>query len=800
MPSTLTVQGGQSAQFTIVGTGLTGLTLLQVVSPGTNTTITGASATFISSGDTQRRISIAATTTLVSGQATVRGRRANGTWEVFPVAIITVAAPNDAAITITSLTLNPSTVYVGAQVTAAVTLSAAPVASLAVDIVNEATGTVITSGTFTPGSTSLNLPFTAQGGGTLRAQRPPYSTGPTASLTAHPQPAISQLSLGGTSQLHAGVSKTLIVVLSPSAALGGVLLLSTTSSAIFIPTTVPLTNGQSMVQITVGVANAPQSSSGTIIASIGSSQKTFHFQLIGSASTVAISSITPAADSVTGGSNATFTASLSAAAPAGTTLKVTSSGPVVVAPPNGVTVGPAATSAQVTVTTIPVTMATTAQITVESGTSAKTMSLTVLPPKVAGLTFTPPYVAGQPVSGKVTLDGLVAAAPGLTANLTSSDPAVAQPPASVTVLPGSFEQTFTMTTTAAFASNSKSVTISAQSAGGSESASLSFTRQTGVVSAVSFAPATVDAGGNATGTVTLDKPSKAGGTVVQLTSANSVVQVPASVTVAGGQSTQTFSATTASVTANTNVAVSATDGLATKSGTLAVRLPLALASIAVASAVEGGQSAQVSVAMNRSLQSGESKTVSLSSSGNMQLPSTVTLTCCLASTPVTATTALVSSDQSVIVTATLDGVTRSDTVLVRPPAVVTAVDATPDSLWGGQSGSLTIQLNRPALQATVVALSSSDPSRVTVAPSATISGGQTLSIPITTTSGPAAAFTLAAALNGSSAQTGLTLLSFLPTLAISIPGLPGRDTLAANTTYSANLTLGGKAPAAFTVT
>ena len=68
------------------------------------------------------------------------------------------------------------------------------------------------------------------------------------------------------------------------------------------------------------------------------------------------------------------------------------------------------------------------------------------------------------------------------------------------------------------------------------------------VSAVSMNPSTVLAGNSSTGTVTLNGAAPSGGALVTISSSNSFVQVPGSITIAQGQTTGTFTATTTAFT------------------------------------------------------------------------------------------------------------------------------------------------------------------------------------------------------------------------------------------------------------
>lgn len=91
------------------------------------------------------------------------------------------------------------------------------------------------------------------------------------------------------------------------------------------------------------------------------------------------------------------------------------------------------------------------------------------------------------------------------------------------------------------------------------------------LSGISLNPSTVVGGNSSTGTVRLTAPAQSGGFTVQLSSSNSAVaSVPASVTVPQGQTTATFTVTTARVTRSTTVTITASAGGVTRQATLTV--------------------------------------------------------------------------------------------------------------------------------------------------------------------------------------------------------------------------------------
>jgi len=91
------------------------------------------------------------------------------------------------------------------------------------------------------------------------------------------------------------------------------------------------------------------------------------------------------------------------------------------------------------------------------------------------------------------------------------------------------------------------------------------------LSSLTLNPTSVKGGDDSQGTVRLSGPAPSGGTVVSLSSSNtSVATVPASVTVAAGQTSRTFSVSTQRRSSNSSVNVLATYGGVTKTAALTV--------------------------------------------------------------------------------------------------------------------------------------------------------------------------------------------------------------------------------------
>src|SRR5207248_7960127 len=147
--------------------------------------------------------------------------------------------------------------------------------------------------------------------------------------------------------------------------------------------------------------------------------------------------------------------------------------------------------------------------------------------------------------------------------------AVASVPASVTVTPGATSATFTMSTTPV--SLSTGVMIFATYGGVTTTAVLTVIAP--ALSALSLNPTSVSGGAASTGTVTLSGPAPNGGVVVGLSSGNAAVAtVPASVTVAAGATSASFTVSTIFSCATASATIAASYGGVIRSSVLTVIL------------------------------------------------------------------------------------------------------------------------------------------------------------------------------------------------------------------------------------
>jgi hypothetical protein len=179
-------------------------------------------------------------------------------------------------------------------------------------------------------------------------------------------------------------------------------------------------------------------------------------------------------------------------------------------------------------------------------------------------------IGGASLKGTV---GLVTPAPtgGTTVFLSSSDPSVAQVPASVQVGAGNSTNSFTVTTKSV--TSMTSVQISAQSGSVTKSAWITVGADPNapvVLSSVTPSVSGTTGGNNISATLFLNGNAPAGGAAVTLSSSNAAAaQVPATVTIPAGQGFQGFTITTSPVTADTPVTITGTYG-ASQTATITV--------------------------------------------------------------------------------------------------------------------------------------------------------------------------------------------------------------------------------------
>ena len=287
----------------------------------------------------------------------------------------------------------------------------------------------------------------------------------------------------------------------------------------------------------------------------------------------AVGAVNLAPGTVPGGSGATGTVILIAAAPAGgAVVALASSNTAAATVPGGVTVPAGSTTATFAVATSAVTTPTTVTISATGGGATRSAQLTVTPAAtLTSLSVQPTNIpGGSTASGTVTLSA-PAPAGGAVVTLSSANTAAATVPASVTVPSTSTTATFPVTAKAV--TTSTTVTITATLGGATRTATLTVNPPPPVVTlaSLSLQPTSVKGGSPSTGTVRLSAAAPTGGLIVTLSSSDSVIAQVSSITVPAGVTSKTFTISTSRPKSSTEVTISATLLGATKAATLTVR-------------------------------------------------------------------------------------------------------------------------------------------------------------------------------------------------------------------------------------
>jgi len=295
-----------------------------------------------------------------------------------------------------------------------------------------------------------------------------------------------------------------------------------------------------------------------------------------------------------------------------------------------------------------------------STTAVSLSSLAVNPTSVVG---------GNSSTGTVTLSG-PAPAGGAQIALSSSNTTAARVPASATVVAGATSATFTVSTSVVSASTA--VAISATYAGASKTTSLTVQPAAPpavTLSSLTLNPTSVVGGNSSTGTVTLSGPAPSGGAQIALSSSNtSVARVPASVSVAAGATSATFTASTSVVTASTAVTLSAAYGGATRSASLTVQpVPapaptLSSLTLSPSSVVGGAQASRGTVTLSAPAPAGGALITLSSSSGAASVPSSIFIPAGASSASFTVNTSIVLASTSATISGQYRGTTRTATL------------------------------------------------------------------------------------------------------------------------------------------
>jgi hypothetical protein len=350
-----------------------------------------------------------------------------------------------------------------------------------------------------------------------------------------------------------------------------------------------------------------------------------------------------------------------------------------------------------------------------------------------------------------------------------------QLPYSVIVPAGATSANFTVS--AGEVTATTTVTISATLTGLTVTAPVTITNSTGPgLFGITLNPSTVVGGQTTTGIVTLNGAAGTGGVVVSLFS-YAPVTVPPSVTVPAGQTSASFTIATAPVTFGTVVGVTAAVGCVAQSASLMVTTgpadPIPSSLVVSPSTVVGGTPAQGTVTLTAAAPAGGA-VVSLSDNSTAAIvPGSVTVPAGATSATFSITTAAVSANQTATISASLNGATTTGTCTITPSASAPSLSSlvlNPTSVSGGNTSQGTVTLTAAPSANTSVSLASGNTSVATVPVTVIVNAGSTSATFVitskTVTTNQTA--TISASLSG---VTKTATLTVTPTSALSLASL-----------------------------
>jgi len=510
-------------------------------------------------------------------------------------------------------------------------------------------------------------------------------------------------------------------------------LTSSNPSAAPVPATITMPANIAWTQFQMQAGQVASATPATITATLNGASASGQITV----APTALKSLSISPSTINGGAQPGGIVMLSGQAPPGGAAVTLSSSSPAVTPPPSVFVNPGDFSVSFPIQTSRVTANTTATVTASwNGTSTQAQVTLTPQPAPTSITLNPTSTVGTSGSSFATVTIASPQATDTILQVASSQPTIAQVPNSVMVPAGVTNGGFNIFTTQV--TTQTLVTISVSGGGVTKSAVLTVNPDgtappAASLSSFTVSPTSVTGGNPSTGTVTLASPAPAGGTVVSLSSNQpGAASVPASVPVAAGATSATFTITTFP-SAGTTVQLSAGVGNQFLFAALSVNPPPASAALSAVTvnptSVVGGSASTGTVTLSAAAPNGGA-VVSLASSNTAAAtgPASVTVAAGATSATFTVSTSSVTASTSSTISGTFGGATRSVVLTVTPPpatASLSTLTLNPTSVTGGTASQGTVTLSSAAPAGGFAVSLSSSGAAATVPPSVTVAPGAT---------------------------------------------------------------------------
>ena len=581
------------------------------------------------------------------------------------------------------------------------------------------------------------------------------ATGGTITITGVPSTLTSLSCNPGT--VASGASTSCNVSLNHAASSATTVALSDNNAPLTIPASVTVSAGASSATFVATVGTLTTNQSATITATLNGAIQTATLSLV---APTLVSTLACNPTNVNSGTSTACTVTLNQAAPLNTAVALSDNNPIVTTPPS-VTVSAGATSATFSASAGAVTAGQTVVVTASLGGSSLTATLTLIPPITisylqCALSSLGPNAA---TACLVMLSQPVASA--ATIALSSNNPALTLP-ASVVVAAGTTAGNFAATA-GAFTTTETAVitaTLGASSLTASETLAPLL-----APSSVLCSPSSVNSGASTTCTVTLNQSAPSGGSAVAITTNNTVLTVPPSVTVPAKSTSTTFNANLGAITTTQTALVTANLSGSSQTADLTLVAPTLVSTLACSpTSVYPGASTTCTVTLNQPAPTGGSIVALGDNNALLTVPASVTVAAGAISATFAATAGIPRSTQAATVTATLSSTPQSATLSLLAPVLVSALACNAPTLTAGNSAACTLTLSGPApTGGLAVAVSASSPALIvpaTVSVRAGSSGAKFMATATATVpdGGTTETVSVTATLHGLSQAQSLTLL------------------------------------------
>ena len=395
-------------------------------------------------------------------------------------------------------------------------------------------------------------------------------------------------------------------------------------------------------------------------------------------------------------------------------------------------------------------------------------------------------LGGKTISSTITLS--TAQSTPTTINL-GSDNANVVVPASITIDAGQTSKTFTIETkpVGAYTQTNITATLGTQT----RTAQLDLLPPT---ARIRISPPVVSSESTAKATITLSGNAPTGGLVVELESDESAASVPSSITVAEGQKTATFNIVAGKVTVETYAYITATiDGVSSEASLTIRPKSIKPTTLSITESLVGGTNGTGTITLSDPAPEGGLDVDLATNNAAVSLPLVVKVAEGSKTANFTFSTSAVSSTITATVSAKANGATVTDTIEVRVRPLGTLV-ASPSTLPGKATGTLTLTLQSPTATPLTVNVTSSNAAVVLASKTITIAKGQSSGILKFTTAlvGTDTTSTITCLSNGLEAKTDITVRSAKPSNVSLLPAvvLGGKGSVGTVTIDSAAPTSG----------